>query len=703
MSRLSRAALAVALASPLAIVPARRASADEGMWLLNTPPSGVLRRTQGWEPKAEWLLKMQRSCVRFDGASGSFVSPDGLVMTNHHVGSDAVQKLSTPQVDLLANGFYASSRDQELKCPDLEVSVLWDIRDVTDEVNKAAKKSASAADAGAARRAAMAAIESENTQKTGLLSEVVTLYHGARYHLYQYKRYTDVRLVFAPEQQIAFFGGDTDNFEYPRYNLDVTFFRVYENGAPLRPANFLRWNASGAKEDDLAFVFGHPGATRRLYTIDHLKFRRDVELPWQLRRLWRREIELEVFRGRNSEQALMGAEDYFNVANSRKRATWQYAGLLDPQVMARKLEAERELRSDLQANPSANQKWGKGWDAIARAESEYRTFYRRWALLNQDSTWGWSELFKSARHILRLNDELPRPSGERLREYRDSNLAKLREQLEAPTPIHDALEIDRLTSGLMLMAETVGADDDLVKGLFAGKSPKARATELVTSTALKDPAERKRLMSIGSKPLIDVRDPMIEFVRAMDAEARQLRRDYENKVESVERDAYAKVAGARFDIEGDQVYPDATGTLRMAYGRIKGYTDSTPPEAGGEGVVPAFTTFEGMYHRADERKHAAPFDLPERWAKGKAKLNLATPFNFILNADIIGGNSGSPVVNRDGEVIGLIFDSNLHHLVADVIYDTDKARAVALDTRAITEALRKLYGAGGLADELAGK
>ncbi len=676
------------------------ARADEGMWLLNAPPVAEVKRTHGFEMTPAWLLDMQRCAVHFDGASGSLVSSDGLVMTNHHVGSDAIAKLSTPQRDILRDGFYAATKDAELKCADMELKVLWEIKDVTDRVTGAAKAGMSSADAGAARRSAMATIEQEAEKTTGLSCEVVTLYHGARYHLYCYKKYTDVRLVFAPEQQIAFFGGDTDNFEYPRFNLDVTFFRIYEDGKPLKPANSLKWSKAGAVEDELSIVFGHPGGTRRLYTMDHLRFRRDTELPWMLRRMWRRENQLEVFRGRSEAQALMAAEDYFGVANGRKRTTWQYEGLLNPTIWNEKAAAESRVRGFLENNPTLKEKWGGAWDNIAKAQSEYRTFYRRHALLNQESSFGWSRLLTNAKHVVRLADELPKESATRLREYRDSNLDNLYLSLYSPAPIYPALEVDRIASGLMFLAENLGADDDLVKSLLAGKSPRDRAAELVSGTALHKPDAVKAMVEGGGKALAAGSDPMVAFFKIMDPEARRLRKQYEDTVEAVERENYAKVAGAWFDLMGDKMYPDATGTLRMTYGRVRGYTDPTTVEQGGEGTVPAFTTIGGLYERAEGRKMQAPFDLPESWLKARSGLDAKTPFNFILTADIIGGNSGSPVVNKAGEVTGLIFDSNLHHLVSDFTYEPKMGRAVAVDARAIVEALRKVYGAGALADEL---
>lgn len=694
MLKSARAAALVALSLCLP------AHADEGMWLLNAPPVAQVRRTHGFELTPQWLLHQQRSAINFGGASGSFVSSDGLVMTNHHVGSDAVSKLSTPQRDLLKNGYLAATRADELKVPGMELTVLWEIRDVTDRVVAAAQGAATSADAGAARRAEMARIEKEAEAGTDLSGTVVTLYHGARYHLYLNKRFTDVRLVFAPEQQIAFFGGDTDNFEYPRFNLDVTFFRVYQNDAPYKPEHHLSWSKQGAADGDLTFVIGHPGSTRRLYTMDHLRFRRDTELPWVLRRLYRREVQLEVFRARSDAQALMGMEDYFNVANNRKRTLRQYEGLLDPALWNAKQAQESRVRSALDTNPTLKAKFGSAWDDIARAQSEYRNFFRRWAVLNQDGAWGWSRLLIVARHVSRLADELPKPGPDRLREYRDSNLEALYHDLFADDPVHDALEIDRLASGLTLIADTLGAEDELVKKLFAGKSPRDRAVELVTGTRLKDPTERKRLVEGGAAAVNSAKDPMLAFFRILDPEARATRARYENSVEAVERESYAKVAGAWFDLMGDQVYPDATGTLRFAYGRIKGYTDPTPPEQGGEGVVPPFTTFAGLYQRAEQRRSQPPFDLPESWIKARTAIDPNVPFNFICTADIIGGNSGSPVVNKDGKVIGLIFDSNLHHLVSDFIYEPARARAVSVDARAIIEALTKVYGASSLVEEL---
>lgn len=686
-----RAAAAALIPLSLCAAPAL---ADEGMWLLTNPPNAALQSRYGFAPDAAWLEHMQKSCVRFStGGSGSLVSPDGLVMTNHHVGSDMLAKLSTPERDLLVTGFHARTHEQELKCPDLELNVLWEVRDVTDRVKGAATPGMSAAEAFAARRRMMSTIEKEAGDETGLLCQVVTLYQGGRYHLYCYKRYTDVRLVFAPEQDIAFFGGDTDNFEYPRFCLDVTFFRIYEDGRPLKPGHFLRWSPAGSREGELAVVLGHPGTTQRLNTVDHLAFLRDTHLPALLNRSWRREVQLQTFCARSAEHRRIGKEDLFGVANGRKANTGALAGLLDPQVMDAKRRAEESLRREVAASPRAAE-WGSAWDEVARAQQEYRAFYLRRTTIGSASLGG-SDLFGHAVRLVRMAAELPKPSSERLREYRDSELPNLELALYSPAPIHDTLEIDRLASGLSLWAETLGADDPTVRAALAGRSPRARAEELVRATTLRDAAARRALAEGGSEAIANSADPMIRLAASLDAEMRELRTRHEDRVEGPERAAYARIAEALFALRGESTYPDATFTLRMSFGPVRGYEE--------EGrAVPAYTTFAGLFERAAERAGQEGFALPERWQKAKGRLKLDTPYNFVCTADIIGGNSGSPVVNTKGEVIGLIFDGNIQSLVWRFAYDDALARAVSVDSRAIIEALRSVYEAEGLVREITG-
>lgn len=663
--------------------------ADEGMWLLNDPPRELLKKKYDFEITDAWLERVQKASVRFNnGGSGGFVSPDGLVLTNHHIGADCLQKLSPADKDYYHDGFYARSRAEELKCPDLELNVLQSIEDVTERVNAAVKANMPADKAFAARRAVMAAIEKESLDKTKMRSDVVTLYQGGRYHLYRYKKYTDVRLVMAPEHAIAFFGGDTDNFEFPRFNLDICFFRVYENDKPVHVEHYFPWSAKGPADGELVFVTGHPGTTNRLETLAKLKHRRDVTLPYTLYRLRTLEAALLQFSERGPEQARMAANDLHRVANARKAFSGMYQGLLDPAILARKAKEEDKLRD--QADKTADDPWTR----IAAAQRNLAGFEKSWALLERGDAF-FSELFGIARHLVRMAEELGKPNADRLREYRDSNLESLRFQLFSPAPIHAELEKAKLMASLTFLAENLGSDDPLVVRILAGKPPAGRATELIAGCKLFDPAERKRLAEGGKQAIEQSTDPMIRLARLVDPVARGLRKRYEDEVEEPERQAFARIAAARFKAFGQSVAPDATFTLRLAFGVVKGYAV--------EGVdLPYTTTFGGVFERAERQGHKEPFVLPKRWLDGKGKLDLATPFNFASTADTIGGNSGSPVLNRAGELVGVNFDRNRHGLVRNFVYTEEQARHISVHSRGILEALRKLYGTDELIRELTG-
>lgn len=673
------------------LTPAR---ADEGMWLFNKPPTEVLKKKYGFEPTAAWLEHLQKSSVRFStGGSGSIVSANGLVMTNHHVGSDVLQKFSTKENDLLLNGFYAATPDKELPCEDLYLDCLWSIEDVSARVSGAALPSMGVAEKNAARRGEMSAIEKESEAATGLKSEVVTLYQGGRYHLYRYKTYTDVKLVMAPEKDAAFYGGDPDNFEFPRYCLDMCFFRVYENGKPLGMEHFLRWSADGCATKDLVFVAGHPGSTQRLKTVDDMRWLRDTVMPNALSRLWRREVQMQTFSGRSAENARVMETDLFSMQNSRKARTGILQGLLDPKLMAEKIEAERALRAAVDADPELKASAGKAWDRLSASRDVARSMYTRYMALGGSGMNMGSRGFSIAKDLTRMAAEASVADSKRLREYRDSARKTLEIGLFSPSPIDPGMEIDALNSALSRMAETLGGEDPTVLRALAGKSPRARAEELVLGTKLFDVAERKRLAEGGQAAILASKDPLVTLVRDLDPEARKLRKQWEDEVDSVERECYAQIAEARFRVAGDKTYPDATFTLRLSFGQVLPYEEN-----GTE--VPAFTQMGGIFARSAERKNAYPFALPKSWVAAKDKLNFATPYNFVATCDIIGGNSGSPVVNRAGEVVGLIFDGNIQSLVGDVAYTEAQARAVSVDSRAMIEALRKIYGAGALADEL---
>jgi len=688
----------------LALFPlfiAATAFADEGMWLFHNPPLKQLKEKYRFEPSPHWLEHLQKASVRFNsGGSGSFVSASGLCITNHHVGADALQKASSEQHNYLKDGFYAKTKAEEIKCADLELNVLMSIEDVTTRVNGAVKNGMSADAAGKARENAIAQIEKESKEKTGLRSDVVTLYQGGVYHLYCYKRYDDVRIVFAPEEQMAFYGGDPDNFEYPRYDLDICIFRVYEDGEPAKIDHYLKWNSSGPNDGELTFVSGSPARTDRQLTVDELADRRDREVPIWLQMFNRREVLLHAWGQRSFENARRARHDLFGDRNNRKRYDGYVAALFDPEIWSAIEGGERKLRDTISRDSKLQATLG-AYERIRKAQAELAKIATRYDYLEQERpiTAGYrgpralyGTLFKYARLLTRALDERAKPNGDRIAEFRDSAKESLELSLFSTEPVYDDYEILRLTDSLTDFAEKFGGNDSLLKKVLAGKSPRARAIELVSGTKLKDVEVRKNLYGKSAAALRAAHDPMLDLARMIDEPAREAREAHEAQ-EEIKRQAYAEIAKARFAVEGTSTYPDATFTLRLSYGEVMGYE-----EDGKE--IPPFADFAGLYRRAAEHDNKPPFNLPQRWVDRKSQLNLATKFNFVSDADIIGGNSGSPVVNEANEFVGIIFDGNIQSLVLDCIFSNKQARAVSVDSAAITEALRKIYDAGVLADEL---
>ena len=682
------------------------AAADEGMWTFDAPPLDRIERAHGFRPTAAWLSHLQRASVRFSsGGSGSFVSPDGLVLTNHHVAAPALHKLGDERHDYYRDGFAALTRGAELACHDLELNVLEAIEDVTARVQAAVQPDMTAAAASVARRAEMAAIEKESLAATGLRSDVVTLFQGGAYHLYRSKRYTDVRLVFAPEHAIAFFGGDADNFEFPRYDLDICFFRAYEDGRPARVPHHLAWAGRPVAAGEPVFVSGHPGHTDRAKTVAEVVAMRDRQLPLDLQAINRLESLYGAYCDEGPEERRQAASALFGVQNGRKARSGILAALLDPDLVARKRAAEAAARAPIEAGLDSRP---SPFDRIAAAQADLDRIAVRHRMLEGAAGFN-STFFANARTILRATAERAKPDGERLREYRDSNRAPLELQLFSAAPLYDGFEIVKLADSLTWLATSLGPEEPLVQAVLAGQPPRMRAAALVAGTTLgrrhrpdasPDPAadRRRELYDGGAAAVAASDDAMLALARLVDEESRALRKLAE-AAQEVKQQAHAEIARARFAREGRSLYPDATFTLRLASGVVKGIENAGPDDC------PAITTYAGLFARARLKQDRPPFHLPPRWEALRKMLEadpsfLATPFNFASTADIIGGNSGSPVVNRAGELVGLIFDGNIHSLRLDLVYDERLSRAVSVDAAGILAALKRVYAVDSLVAEI---
>ena len=669
------------------------AQAEEGMWTFDNPPLKQLQAKYGFTPTQAWLDHLRLSSVRLnDGGSGSFVSPDGLLLTNHHVARGQLQKNSTAEHNYIRDGFYAATPDQEMKSPDLEINVLVSMQDVTARVQGAAKGIADEAKALKAREAEIAAIEKESLDQTKLRSDVVTFYQGGEYWLYRYKVYKDVRLVFAPEEQAAFFGGDPDNFTYPRYDLDMAIFRVYDDdGKPLHTDNYLKWSAKGAAPGELIVISGHPGSTSRQDTMAELLLERDTREPLVIEYLKRRIAAAQAFAAQGPEQARLVGSTIFGLQNSLKVYVGRAEALSDKAIMAKKQSEEEDFRAKVAANPEWQKEYGSAWDTIAAAEEKIKPEFKAQLFRRTDS-----RLFGMALSIVQYVAEIKKPDGERLPQFHDAGLPSLKFQLESPAPVPPATEKLYMSTALQMAQEKLGSDDTFVQAILQGGNVEPTVSSMVDGTKMGDPAFRKSLMEGGEAAVAASTDPMIVAARRVDPIAREMTRRMRDTIASVLTPAGEKLGKARFLVYGKNAYPDATFTLRLSYGTVQGY-----PYNGT--IAPPFTTFYGLYDRAASFSNQHPFDLTPKEAAGRDKLDLSAPFDFVTTGDIIGGNSGSPVVNRDGELVGLIFDGNIESLAGDFVYDGAKNRAVAVHSAGMMEGLRKLYGAGALADEIQGK
>lgn len=691
----------VSLAAAVALLAAVDARADEGMWPFNLYPVEQVQKKHGTKISPALLEKAMKASVRFNnGGSGSFVSRDGLVMTNHHVAEDCISKIGNEPgaPDYMKEGFLANARAEERKCPDLELNVLQKIDDVTERVEAAAKDAKDDAARNTARKAEMSRIEKTCVDAGSPRCDVVTLYGGGAYHLYTYKKYTDVRLVFSPEFQIAFFGGDPDNFTFPRNDLDVTFFRVYEGDAPAQLSHYLPFSARGPKENDVVFVSGHPGSTDRFTVLAKLELLRDITYPTILERYAVYRNILADYKKRGDKEDRAAHDDFFGIENSIKALKGYQGGLTDSALMADFKKRQDELIVKVNALPNPDKdRLLEAWPKLEKAYKSYRNYAKPLLALERNLSPG-GDLAGIAKMLVRLADEMPKKSEDRLREYRDSNLPSLELQLFSPAPIEPSLEVERIAFGLENMKMFVGAKTPAVRAALAGKEPRSRAEEVVKGSKLADVAVRKAVYERikkgeGKAALDELKDPLVEMIRGYDKDARALRKTYEDEVEGTERTYNGRIAEAMGKVYGTSVYPDATFTLRMSTGVVKGYREGTKK-------VSWMTGFGDLYAKNKRNPGKKDYELPKRWHEKMGAVDFSVPFNFVSTNDIIGGNSGSPVWNENGQVVGLIFDGNIQSLPNRFVYSETQARAVSVASNGILHALDRVYGAKHVVDEL---
>lgn len=661
------------------------AAADEGMWTFDNFPAAKVKQAYGFAPSRQWLDHVRLASLRSPGCSASFISPEGLVMTNHHCVANCVAQLSTSQKNYSETGFYAQRREDEVRCPNFEVNQLVGITDVTKTV-----QGALAGKSGAAANAALREVTLRESQSCGndptIRCDVVSLYHGGVYDLYRYKHYDDVRLVFAPEFSVAQFGGDPDNFNFPRFDYDVSLVRAYENGKPIASPHYFTWSTNGSTAGELVFVPGNPGGTSRELTVAELAYERDYALPEALSRAEEQRGILEEFMRRGAEQRREANEQLFYLENGVKVIGGRRLSLVDAPFFATKVSEEKKLRAAVAAKPALRQ-YASAWTEIERLQPLKQSIGRRAAA----AAAAMPGLLGTALTLVRAADERTKPNAQRLPEFTDQNLARLQRALLVPTPHYADLDEVNLAFALSKLRETLGTDDPLTKAFLGTASPDELAHRLVTETKLADPAVRKALLDGGKDAIAASTDPMIVMARNLDPQLRALRKDVEDRIAAPSRAASERIAKARFAVYGTNIDPDATFTLRLNYGTVKGFPNQSNVQ------VPPYTTIGGLFERATG---ADPYVLPKSWLDAKASLNLATPMNLSTTNDIIGGNSGSPLIDRNAQIVGLMFDGNIYSLGGDYGYDPVRNRAIAVDSRALLEAMTKVYHADRIVQEI---
>ncbi len=672
-------------------IAATVALADEGMWTIDNFPADAVADKYGVRIGDQWLSDAQLATTRLEnGCTGSFASADGLVLTNNHCTWGCIRNLSTADRNLSDEGFMATERGEELRCPSQQVSVLVDMDDVTGDIADATADLPDA-EANDARKAELTRLESACEEESGgeFRCEAVTLYNGGQYFIYKYKRYDDVRLVFAPELDIAAFGGDPDNFNFPRWCLDMTFLRVYEDGQPASTPNYLKWRRSGPMPGDPVFITGHPGSTNRSLTVSQLKMQRDVSIPLYLYRMNEFRGRLLAWQNTSDEAAREVQQRILSIENGIKVRRNQLKALQNDEMMAQKMVDEQALRELVMGDDEMRAAYGEAWDVIDEAMRNYRNMYEDYLFVEGGAGFGGS-LFTYARTIVRGTAEREKPNEERLRLYTDAALPQREQRLFAARPINREYEELSLTFSLEKMREWLGPDSQYVHKVLGNDSPASLAARLVSESKLDDPEVRKALWNGGVDAVNASEDPMIRLALAIDPDARALRDRYETEVEAPRIRGEEMIADARFAVHGTDIYPDATFTLRVTYGAVKGWEEKGA-------MVEPFTKTSRLFERTTGER---PFKLPDSWAASREQLDPDTRFNFSATTDITGGNSGSPIVADDGSLVGLAFDGNIHSIAGDYWFDESTNRTVGVNTAIILEALETVYGADHLLDEL---